>query len=493
MSKLENFKYSRWFRRGHSFVQFILVITLFVGLNILSVTHYKRYDITESRKFSLSPETISYIKSLAEPIDIIVTQGSDSSTDTESMNKDIKHLIEEYIYIANNATGITINTELINVYQQRSKAQQLAEKFGLNQPDLIIFATKNKHKVLRPIELYEEENNERTTFRGEQMFTSALIEVSSPQDNKVYFLSGHGEKSIDSVDTDQGLSQITQELRQRNFKIDSLDITGGNSKIPEDADVIVIAGARTPLLAREVNLIKDYLNENAGRLIVMVDPFININLNDIFYYWGVMSDDMIVLDAAPDALMAGGDLLLRRFDPDHPITKSFAANQLSVRVGLSRPVRLDLGAPIDDRLKVTPIVGGSEQSWGERAYRIKGRASYDEGADLKGPVSIAVVAERKISSDLGIDIPGGRMVVFGTSNLINNKNIMEIGNFALFLNTLNWTLDRNNLLTIPPKPISKLHITLSQKEMSRLRLLILLLLPVLAALFGTIIYWIRRN
>jgi ABC-type uncharacterized transport system involved in gliding motility auxiliary subunit len=334
---------------------------------------------------------------------------------------------------------------------------------------------------------------EKKAFRGEQIFTSAILDVSSPQGNTIYFMKGHGERDITSVDPIVGLSQLTQELRQRNFEVETLDLTVPNSSIPEDANLIVLAGPKQPLMAREVNILKDYLNENAGRLIILIDPVINNNLGDLFFQWGILAEDMVVLDSGPDYMMSGGDLLLRRFDPAHPITESFAKNSLSVLIGLSRPIRADMGAPLDDRLTVKPIVGGSETSWGERFYRDEKQIGYNDKVDLPGPVSVVVVSERSISSDLGIDIPGGRLVVFGTSDLITNSRLTVLGNFTLFLNTLNWALDRNNLLSIAPRPINKLHITLSQEEMTKLRLAILLILPGCSALFGTFVYWLRRN
>ncbi|MCB1120045.1 MAG: Gldg family protein, partial [Verrucomicrobiae bacterium] len=314
----------------------------------------------------------------------------------------------------------------------------------------------------------------------------------SSDGNKIYFLKGHGELDIDSVDPIKGLSMLTEELRQRNFDIDTLDLTHPEAGIPEDADLLILAGPQQPLLAREVNLLKDYLGDQAGRLIILIDPAINNNLGDLFYQWGILAEDMVVLDNGPDFMMKGGDLLLRRFDPDHPITESIAKNSQSVVVGLCRPIRADIGSPIDDRLTVRPIVGGSETSWGERFYREE-NLGYDENVDLKGPVSIVVVSERSISSDLGIDIPGGRLVVFGTSNLITNSRLNVLGNFTLILNTLNWALDRNNLLSIEPRPIDKLLITLSQEEMKQLRLALWFLLPGCSAIFGTFIYWLRRN
>lgn len=494
MSQLENFKFSRWFNRGHSVFQFILVVTFFVGLNTLSLIHFKRYDITEDRKYALSPESVSYVKEVSEPIRIIVTQSADeNNNDLGSYYSDVKNLVKEYEYAAQlNGTG-PIESEYINVFQQRRLAQELVEEFGINQPNLVIFASEKKHRVITPDELYLSEGMEKTAFRGEQIFTSALLDVSSPKGNTIYFLKGHGERDILSVDPIVGLSQLAQELKQRNFEIATLDLTKGEARIPEDADLIVLAGPKQPLMAQEVNILKDYLNENAGRLIILIDPAVNNNLGDLFFQWGILAEDMVVLDSGADYIMNGGDLLLRRFDSTHPITESFAKNSLSILVGFARPVRADIGAPLDDRLSVKPIVGGSETSWGERFYRDENQIGYHQNVDMPGPVSVVVVSERSISSDLGIDIPGGRLVVFGSSDLITNSRLTVLGNFTLFLNTLNWALDRNNLLSIAPRPIEKLHITLSQEEMSKLRLAILLILPGCSALLGTFIYWLRRS
>jgi ABC-type uncharacterized transport system involved in gliding motility auxiliary subunit len=494
MSRLENFKYSRWINRGHSLFQFFLVISFFVGLNMLSLIHFKRFDITEGRQYALSPETISYIGELDEPIRIIVTlSGNENDSEMGASYTDVRNLIKEYKYTAQLTGAGPIEAEYVNVYQQQRLAQELVEEFGISQPNLIIFATEQKHRTIVIDELYESEKMEKTAFRGEQMFTSAILDVSSPKNTTIYFLKGHGERDPNNVDPIAGLSQLTQQLDQRNFDIKSLDLTIPDANIPDDADLIVLAGPRQPLMAREVNMLEDYLNNNAGRLIVLIDPAINNNLGDLFFQWGVLAEDMLMLDTGADSMMNGGDLLIRRFDPEHPITESLAKNSESIVVGFSRPIRADIGAPLDDRLSVTPIVGGSETSWGERFYQDPKLMGYDEGVDLKGPVSIVVVSERSVSSDLGIDIPGGRLVVFGSSELITNSRLTILGNFTLFLNTINWSLDRNNLLSIDPKPIQKLHITLSQEEMTKLRLAILLILPGCCALFGTFVYWLRRT
>ena len=279
MSRLENFKYSRWINRGHSLFQFFLVISFFVGLNMLSLIHFKRFDITEGRQYALSPETISYIGELDEPIRIIVTlSGNENDSEMGASYTDVRNLIKEYKYTAQLTGAGPIEAEYVNVYQQQRLAQELVEEFGISQPNLIIFATEQKHRTIVIDELYESEKMEKTAFRGEQMFTSAILDVSSPKNTTIYFLKGHGERDPNNVDPIAGLSQLTQQLDQRNFDIKSLDLTIPDANIPDDADLIVLAGPRQPLMAREVNMLEDYLNNNAGRLIVLIDPAINNNL-----------------------------------------------------------------------------------------------------------------------------------------------------------------------------------------------------------------------
>jgi hypothetical protein len=243
MSKLENFKYSRWVNRGSSLFQFVLVITLFVGLNTLSLIHFKRYDITENRKYALSPETVSYIQELTGPIRIIVTlNGDETNSEMGPYYTDIKNLVKEYEYAAQLAGSGPIQTEFINVYQQRRVAQELVEEFGISQPNLVIFASETKHRTVVIDELYDSEDLKKTAFRGEQMFTSAILDVSSSKENSIYFLKGHGERDPASVDPIIGLSQLSQQLEQRNFKVKPLDLTGPESRIPDDANLVVLAG-----------------------------------------------------------------------------------------------------------------------------------------------------------------------------------------------------------------------------------------------------------
>ncbi|MEC7230334.1 MAG: ABC transporter, partial [Verrucomicrobiota bacterium] len=160
--------------------------------------------------------------------------------------------------------------------------------------------------------------------------------------------------------------------------------------------------------------------------------------------------------------------------------------------GLPRPMRTDPGSLKDPRLKVTQIIGTSDQSWGERDYKTQNPIRFDEGRDLKGPVTIATVSTRTAGTELGIHIPGGRFVAFGNSDFIANNRIRAFGNRTLFFNSMNWALAKNSMLNIATRPLESYQVVMSERDLNR-TLMYYAIIPGATALLGLLIYLIRRH
>jgi ABC-type uncharacterized transport system involved in gliding motility auxiliary subunit len=255
--------------------------------------------------------------------------------------------------------------------------------------------------------------------------------------------------------------------------------------------VIVAPSPQAALLPAEVEKLRRYMNERNGRMIILLEPGRRHGMDELFYDWGVLAPDMAVYDSGPDYRAAGGDLIIRRFS-QHPITSLLIKFQITALFGQCRPVRTDPLALDDERLKVVELVGTSELSWADRDYRWQDPPVYDSGRDLLGPVSIATVSERSSGAELGISLPGGRLVVFGNGDFIANNRLGAFGNQSLFINALNWTLDRSRLLNVPSRPLESHQLVLSRADLRRL-LLYFALLPAAAAACGGFVYLLRRR
>jgi ABC-type uncharacterized transport system involved in gliding motility auxiliary subunit len=490
-NRFNEFRYARRFRLANRILQVLLGLCFIVSLNFLSSKYFGRIDLTQSGTYTLAPESKAYIRELVAPVEIIVTIPKDPDIpELVQIHQHLDKLFREYEAAGMIDGKAHILIEYVDIYRQRKRAQEIATKYNLNQENIILVAKGERTREIRQGDLYEIENDQIIGFRGEKALTSAIIDVSSEEEDTIYFLVGHGEMRLDDVDPLRGLSQLEAFLRERNYTLATLDLAL-DADVPEDADLIVVPSPQASLLPEEVEKLRRYMSERNGRMIVLIDPGRRHGMDELFYDWGVLADDMAVEDNGPDFRAQGGDLIIRRF-AEHPITELLVEYQITALFGQPRPVRTDPGSLNDPRLKVTQIIGTSDYSWGERDYRTQSPPQLDEGRDLSGPVAIATVSTRTAGSELGINIPGGRFVAFGNSDFITNNRLRSFGNRTLFYNSMNWALSKNNLLNIATRPLENYQIVMSQKGLKRL-LLYYATIPGATALFGLMIFLIRRR
>lgn len=490
-SRFDEFSFARRFRAINRVLQIILCISLIIGLNYLASKYFRRFDLSQSGTYTLAAESKAYIRALTQPVDIIVTIPNDPDVpELKQINSDLRKLLRQYeAEDARNGQAF-INVEFVDIYRQRKRAQEIAQQYKLTQENVILVASGDRSREIRQAELYENDGENITGFRGESAFTAAILEVSSKKTEKLYFLVGHGEMQLDDVDPLLGLSQLESFLRERNLDIGVLDLALSPA-VPEDADMVIVASPQASLLAEEVEKLRRYMTEQNGRMMLFISPGRVHGMDDLLYDWGVLADDMAVIDAGADFRAQGGDLIIRRF-AEHPITQLMIDYKITALFGLPRPVRIDPAARDIEGLTVEQIIGTSQQSWGERDYRTQSPIKYDAERDLPGPISIATVSTRNAGSEFGINIRGGRMIVFGNSDFIANNRFRAFGNQTIVINSINWLLNRTSMLNIPSRPLESYQLIMSNQELKQL-LYCFTIIPGAAALLGLGIHLLRRR
>jgi ABC-type uncharacterized transport system len=492
MPLFDSFRAARWVRTFNLVLQAILFLTLCLGLNYLARNHaWGRYDLTKYRRFSLSAETLSWIKQLKQPVRIVVTVSD------ENDSPEIRGLLNEYAHAteANPAGRITV--EYLDVYQNRGKAERL----GIDQTDVIVLLCGEKPRVLPLRELYRVEKGVKVAFQGEQVLTAALLDVSSPTRKKIYFLSGHAELSPTDTEPRRGLSVVRDELRLRNFEVDALDLSIAR-KVPDDASLLISVNPQSRFSPFEQELLRQYLNARAGRLILFLPPGQpSFGLDDLLLDWGVIVDNDLVCDTGPVNLTEEGDLIIAAFS-NHPITQTLLDNKMPLHIGPSRSV-WPVGNAEGTGLKAVTLAATSTTAWGEVSYRDRNRLpQYNPGVDIRARrgmepadrLGVVVASERvAVRGNLPFTVPRGRLVVFGTGDLIGNTRIASFGSQNIFLNAVNWTVDRDTQLNIAARPIEQFQLSLSAADFVKLRYSLLLALPTAVAVLGFLVYWNRRH
>lgn len=497
MPTFDSFRTARWLRSFNLVLQAVLFLTFFGGLNYLARYHPGRFDLTQQRRHSLSPETLSYLRNLPSPLRIVVTLTEDSdNAEIAQAYRDLQGLLREYAYATEGDDNRKITVQYLDVYQRRREADQL----GIDQPDSIVLLCGDKRRSVTLGELYRVEKGEKKAFLGEQALTSAILDVSSPEKKKVYFIAGHGELSPDDVDPTHGLSTLRDMLRQRNFDVDSLNIAY-LGKIPADAALLIAVAPQGKFTSFEQERLRQYLSATAGRVILLLAPSRPHGLENLLLDWGLLVDDDLICDTGTQNMTEEGELLLRFLTP-HPVTQTLIDYNLQPRIGPARSVRPDPGRSLGNSLTVTTLAATSTTAWGEVSYRLHTVPERNPGVDIlaipgmepRDRLGVAVASERvSVRDNLPFSVRGGRLVVFGTGDLIANNRVADVANQNIFLSAVNWTVDRDTQFNIPARPIERFQLSLSAGELTRLRYSLMLALPGAAALLGLIVYWTRRN
>ncbi|HEY1111522.1 MAG TPA: Gldg family protein, partial [Opitutaceae bacterium] len=192
-----SFRTVRWIRTINLVLQAVLFLTLFGGLNYVAKNHPSRFDLTSSRSFSLSPETLSYIRNLERPVRVVIT------TSEEETNAEVFGLVSELVHATEGRPG-QIVSETLDIYRDRRRSEQL----GIEAAGVVVLFSGEKRRVVRISDLYGMKEGRRSVFRGEQELTSAILDVASIGRKKIYFLVGHSELRLTETLPLRGLSAV---------------------------------------------------------------------------------------------------------------------------------------------------------------------------------------------------------------------------------------------------------------------------------------------
>ena len=334
----------------------------------------------------------------------------------------------------------------------------------------------------------------------EEKVTNAMVKLSRTGEKKVYLLEGHNERAIagEAGSARDGYERAAEALRNENYQVESL-LLAATGEVPEDADVLVVAGATRPLLGAERNALRRYL-DGGGALMVLVDPRANTDLVDDLREWGANVGDDVIVDQLR-ALFGQPTSPFAAEYGDHDITREMREPAL---FHMARSVSSSEGSGL------TEIVLTADTSWAERdlgAFEAEGTAQYDEGPDLRGPVPLAVAGTPRLSDngDAGAveeaELAGGgtgaageaRLVVFGDADFAANELVEAYRNRDLFVNSVNWLMGDVEAISIRPSLSRASRFELSAEEFFRIRTLSLFALPQLIAIAGVFAWWSRRR
>ncbi len=436
-----------------------------VLINYLSTRHHYRWDTTQAGVYSLSPQSTKVLKELEQDLEIraFVEGGSDP---------EIRELLETYAYVSPK-----VKYELIDPDRQ----PDLAQKYNITS--------------YRTIHLQYGDRSMVVDEASEEDLTNGIIKVTRKEKKAVYFLSGHGEPDIDDLQESRGYGQVRVSLENEGYEVKKLQFTSPKEQVPEECDLLVIAGPERSLLEHEVRAVDQYL-KRGGHALFLLNPRTAPELTAFLQNWGVRVGDDVIVDERLE-LFKGRTLDLRPIVSSygfHPITENLTRRGTALTIyGISRSVEAN-GAG-KKGLQAVSLVKTSPNSWAETDLEgifQRRTAKLDPDKDKKGPVSLAVAVTAQLK-EMGVDHDGeARLVVFGNAFFADNQYLGQYFNRDLFLNTVGWLAGEEELVSIRPRTLRASRVQFSAEEGTVIFYLSVLILPELLLLAGLTVWWQRR-
>ncbi|CAH8283328.1 gliding-associated putative ABC transporter substrate-binding component GldG [Mariniflexile fucanivorans] len=319
----------------------ILLIVL-IAINYISSFAFKRFDLTEDKRYTLSDATLNIIKKVDSPIEIdVFLIGEDFPSEFRRLQNETKQLLEEFSSENKNIIFNFINPLQDDATRERN-IQQLTER-GLTPMQLsvqengkasqaIIFpwalASYNGETVIislvkNKIGASQQDLVTNSVQHLEYAFADGFNKLTNPKHRKIAVLRGN--KQLADKYVANFIKKLSDYYFIAPFTLDS--VASNPQKTLKDLENfdLIISAKPTEAFTEEEKLVLDQYTMNGGKSLWLIDAVAmekdslyndsgknfatarDLNLTDFFFKYGVRINPVIVstLYSAPITLAMG--------------------------------------------------------------------------------------------------------------------------------------------------------------------------------------------
>ncbi|MBI4443659.1 MAG: GldG family protein [Acidobacteria bacterium] len=445
---------SRQTKYGLNTALYVLAaLAIAVFINLIANHFVKQVDLTANQRFSLSQQTVKILDELQQDVELLYFDRQlnfDQATD----------LLEQY----------KVQSRRVRVtYVDPDREPVKATQYNVKTYGLVVVVSGGRSEQSKGIR--------------EEDVTNAIIKVLKGGPKLIYFLTGHGERDIESTER-IGYSEAKKALDESNYQAKTLSLLEESPQVPEDASVLVVAGPQKDLLDPEIEAIRQFI-QKGGRVFFMVNPQSPPKVVALLDEFGADVHTNLVVDTSGIGRLFGTDELMPlviQYE-DHPITKDMT-NVATVFPFANAVIPSVNKTP---GVEFQPIANTTEKSWA--TSEVADTISFREGKDTEGP--LALMGAGVYKDPVSDNAAEGRIVVSGSQDAWVNYIVAFNGNRDLFLNAVSWLASDEDLISIRPKDPEDRPVNLTPSQM-RLIFFLSLLVPLAVILSGLGVWWKRR-
>ena len=491
-------------------LQIILGLILFGFVNYFGNRHFIQWDKTYDHEFTLSEDTLTFLKQLDKKITISVICHKGTPE-----HRDVMQLVEGY----HREGKSKLKIEMIDPVKDNEafeKVSSEASRLRIKVDDLGLFIRVSKSSTDKPASTdpaapdappaanfiplgsmfrYTTDVNNRpvlSSFAGESALTAGLMAIARGDQPKLYVVAY--KSKLRTTQKGNAVTVLNAMAARQNMKIATIGLHEEDN-IPEDANALVLIGLDSDLDKHELDMVREYWQGKGHSIFIMLNcqgDYPTPMLESFLAENGVVPQADRILKTYGTATGTEKQFeTTTTFLDGSTITQSQKGNVTTIP-GRSRSLKLtpDAEKPRTENIELKPLLSPTAGYWGEVNY--EDDAPQADERDNKPPLYTAVSVERGASKDAQISMDSSRMVVIANSAMLDPDGLIP-ANYDFVNSSLNWLIQREKYLGINPTPKSMFSIKITEAQKGRIFLLTTIVLPLAVFMLGVFVWGARRS
>ncbi len=389
--------------KSNALKQFGIVFLAIIVINLISNFFFKRFDLTQDQRYTLSETTLKIIKNIDSPLYIDVYLDGNFPPEFKRLQNETKQLLEEFsaynsnivFQFKNPIEKESMRVEVMKAFYERGMQPlsiTVEEKGKQSQEVVFPWAQATYGDKFTKVSLLKnlmgastEEKVISSVQHLEFGFAEAITKISKEKQKKIAVIKGNGElhdafiadfvKSVresyyigtftlDSVQKQQP-KQTLEALKKYDLALIAKPTEAFTEAEKQVLDQFIVNGGKTLWLMDAVAADMDSLYNETGTILAYPR---DLNLTDFFFKYGIRMNPLLLKDeyATPIKIATGSqgsETQLQQYNwkyspfiyptSTHPIVK----NMEGIKFEFSSPIEL-----LTNDLKKTVLLSSSEYS-----------------------------------------------------------------------------------------------------------------------------------
>lgn len=463
----------------------LILIVLFITLNAWARSRATaQIDLTESKIYTLSQTSKDQLNSIDNEVMIYIYGYDDSSAYVTF----VKQYAEYNDNIKYEIVTTESNYEVINKYDLDS-----------NGTPALVVVSGDRDVTLYPdyeFSSYEYLNGSYVTVDlTEESITNAIINVSTEDPTKVYFVTGHGEYVTDY------LTEMTSSLEDVVYDCEELNLISA-TEIPEDCDILVFINPESDISEAEAEIVRTYAN-NGGDMFVSWFKEISQDADEFPNFQSVLD---LYGAGIERGLLYEGSSSNYYYYPYYIMPDASSSSEITSDIATSGyyPLFFESQRVLTNEVNEENVTVSTETllTTSDSCYNITDVDAINQGLSLDGmeqdSYTVAQKYTREISTsdDEDSETVDSDLILVGSATFLLDQNgaFSYDANKSFVLNSFASLAGENDLITVQKYSSTSTAFTKTPTALAdSIVKLIIFGMPIIIILVGIIIWIVRRR